>query len=317
MKNCLLLITLLSGITVVSAQSVTDAGKEKTITIPATGVAIQGSLLSNSNKEKVVIIIAGSGPTDRNGNSIAGVNCDAYKLLATALVKNNISSFRYDKRGIAKSVVENFNETDLSFDDYINDAVTIYNYLKDSLGFKKIYFAGHSEGSLIGMIASAKTNAQGYISIAGAGRPINMIITEQVTRKSAAAGAVTDSLFTILKTKNKIDSVPPYLLSVFRPSVQPYMVSWMKYDPAAEIGKIKSPVLIVQGTCDIQVKVADAANLAKGNKKAKLILIERMTHVLKDADADCTDKDLSTYHNPSLPLDIKFVNEVISFIKSN
>jgi esterase/lipase len=315
-KQITLIVAILS-INYLFAQPKITTSQEQTISILIRGVTIEGSLLSGSKEQKLVILIAGSGPTDRNGNSIAGVNCNSYKMIAEELAKNNISSFRYDKRGIAKSVIKNFKENDLSFDDYVNDAIAIYNYFKDSLGFKKLYFAGHSEGSLIAMIASEKTNANGYISISGAGRPIDVIITEQITKQSPLIAKQADSLFSILKTKNKLDSVPPYLLSLFRPSIQPYMVSWMRYDPQTEIKNVQCPIIIFQGTCDIQVKTKDAENLYTANKKAKLDLIEGMTHVLKNAEDNCIDKNLNTYHDPTLPLNIQFLKDIVSFIQSN
>jgi len=314
MKKLFALIIAAFLFSLVTAQ---NNSTERIVSINIRGVAIEGTLLTNSNSQKLVIIIAGSGPTDRNGNSIAGVNSNAYKMLAEELAKNNIASFRYDKRAIAKSAVKNFKESDLIFDDYINDAIAIYQYMKDSSGFKNIYFAGHSEGSLIGMIAAQQTKSKGYISIAGAGRPIDVILTEQITKQSPVIGKQTDSMLQVLKTKNKLDSVPPYLLSLFRPSIQPYMVSWMKYDPAVEIKKLHCPALIVQGTCDMQVKTADAESLYNANKKAKLDIIEGMTHVLKDAEANCNDKNLKTYHDPSLPLNAQFVKDIISFIQTN
>jgi hypothetical protein len=317
MAKSIIVIVAIISVNFLFAQQNKTIATEKTVSITNKGVAIEGSLLSGSTAQKLVIIIAGSGPTDRNGNSIAGINCNAYKLLAEELSKNNIASFRYDKRGIAKSSIKDFSEKNLLFDDYVNDAIAIYNYLKDSSGFKKIYFAGHSEGSLIGMIASERTKADGYISIAGAGRPINVIIAEQVTKQSPIIGKQTDSLLTVLKTKNKIDSVPPYLLSLLRPSIQPYMVSWMKYDPQSEIKNVKCSILILQGTCDIQVKTLDAQYLYDANKKAKLEIIEGMTHVLKNAEVNCSDKNLNTYHDPSLPLNTQFVKDIVSFIELN
>lgn len=314
MKKLIALIIATSIFTIVSAQNIPA---EKVVSVNIKGVAIEGTLLSNSVNQKLVIIIAGSGPTDRNGNSIAGIKCDTYKMMAEELAKSNIASFRYDKRGIAKSAVKNLKENELTFDDYINDAIAIFNYLKDSSGFSKIYFAGHSEGSLIGMIASQKTNAKGYISIAGAGRPIDEILTEQISKQSPVIGKQTDSMLQVLKTKNRLDSVPPYLFSLFRPSIQPYMVSWMKYNPTVEITKLKCPILILQGTCDIQVKTIDAENLYNADKKAKLVVIPAMTHVLKDAGENCNDKNLKTYHDPTMPLNAQFSKELISFIEAN
>ena len=297
------------------AQITDTTGKNISVTIK--GLKIEGTLLPASNRQKIVIIIAGSGPTDRNGNSVAGVNSNTYRLLAEALQKSNIASFRYDKRGIAKSSYKNLKETDLVFEDYINDAKEIFFYLKDSLGYKDIYFAGHSEGSLIGMVAAEQTTSKAYISLAGVGRPIDLIITEQVTAQYPALAKQTDSLFNILKTKGKIDSVPPYLLSIFRPSIQPYMVSWMKYNPAAEIKKLKLPILILQGTCDIQVKKTEATYLYNGNNKATLNIFDGMTHTLKNAEANCTDKDMKTYHDPTLPLNAQFVKAMINFVLDN
>ena len=312
-----ILITFFIAAFIFSFVAAQNNSTEKIISINIRGVAIEGTLLSNSGNQKVVIIVAGSGPTDRNGNNTAGINCNTYKMMADELAKNNIASFRFDKRAIAKSAYKNFNEGDLTFDDYVKDAIAINNYLKDSLGFKKIYFAGHSEGSLIGMIASEKTNASGYISIAGAGRPIDVVITEQVMKQSPIVGKQLDSLLQILKTKNKLDSIPPYLFSLLRPSIQPYMISWMKYNPQTEIAKLKCPILILQGTCDIQVKIIDAENLYNANRKAKLVAIPAMTHVLKDAGENCNDKNLKTYHDPALPLNEQFSKEFISFIEAH
>ena len=317
MKPILLVVFSLICHNFLFTQTNSSESKEKITTITIKGVAIEGSLLSNDKNQKLVLIIAGSGPTDRNGNNTAGITCNAYKMLAEALAKENIASFRYDKRGIGKSAIKNLNEKDLSFDDYVNDAVTIYNYLRDSAGFKNIYFAGHSEGSLIGMIASQKTNAKGFISIAGVGRPIDVVLTEQVTKQSPIIGKQVDSMLQELKTKNKLDSVPPYLLSLFRPGIQPYMVSWMKYVPAAEILQLKCPILLVQGTCDIQVKTIDAEALHHANPKSTLDIIDGMTHALKNAETNCEDKNLNTYHDPSLPLNSKFVTDVIGFVRSN
>src|SRR5579871_2017164 len=129
---------------------------EKTFSVSFNGCNIEGTLLApdkNLKQQKLAIIVAGSGPTDRNGNSILGVSANSYKMIAEELSKQGIASFRYDKRGIGKSIPKNFTESNLVFEDYINDIIAIFDYLQDSLGYKNFYLIGHSEGSLTGMVA--------------------------------------------------------------------------------------------------------------------------------------------------------------------
>ena len=157
---------------------------EREISITSAGGSkLFGTLLSKNNNQKLAIIIAGSGPTDRNGNNPMGVKAASYEMLAHALDSQNIATFRFDKRGLGKSMVDDFDESKMIFDDYINDAGKIFDYLHDTLGFKDVYFMGHSEGSLIGMVASQKKKVKGFVSIAGAGRPIDEVIEEQVNNQ--------------------------------------------------------------------------------------------------------------------------------------
>ena len=283
------------------------------------GNKLYGTLLSYNNQQKLVIIIAGSGPTDRDGNNPLGVKADSYKMLAQALDSQNIASFRYDKRGIAKSISANFNQANIVFDDYVKDAEKIFNYLHDSSGFNEIYFIGHSEGSLIGMIASKKCTAKGYISVAGAGRPIDQIIEEQENSSSLPDSLKREVgiIFNQLKKGNYVSEIPPQLNMLFNKSIQPYFISWLKYDPVIEIKKLSCPVLILQGTCDKQIKIEDAENLHKGNSKSTLDIIPLMTHTLKNADAQCVDENDRTYMNPSLPLNTRLVNDIVNFVKKN
>ncbi len=292
---------------------------EKEISIVSfDGNKLYGTLLSKNNQQKLAIIIAGSGPTDRDGNSATGLDgANTYKLLAQALDSQNIASFRYDKRGIAMSHAVNIQENRLTFEDYIKDAEKIYNYLHDTLGYKDIYFIGHSEGSLIGIIAAEKVPVKGYVSVAGAGRPIDKIIEEQLN-----ANHLPDSLdkkvshiLDELKKGNEVSNIPSGLDFLFRKSIQPYYISWLKYDPAKEIKKLNCPVLILQGTCDKNVTVSDAEKLHNANKKSTLDIIPLMTHPLKDAKDGCIDINNKTYMDPSLPINRKLVNDIIVFMQ--
>jgi uncharacterized protein len=291
---------------------------EKQIAISlANGTRLYGTLLSKNKNQKLAIIIAGSGPTDRDGNNPMGDKASSYKMLAHALDSNDIASFRFDKRGVGQSLSADFNESNLTFDDYIKDAEKIFDYLHDTLGFKNIYFIGHSEGSLIGIITSQKKMTRGFISLAGAGRPIDEVIEEQVRNQPIPDSLKKEINFIFGELKNglEVSVVPSSLNSIFRKSVQPYMISWLKYSPAVEIKKLTCPVLVLQGACDKQVKIIDAENLHNANKKSMLDIIPSMTHTLKNADADCKDENMKTYMDPSLPLNSKLVEDVVEFMK--
>ncbi len=291
---------------------------EKELAVTSSGTKIYGTLLSKNNHQKLVIIIAGSGPTDREGNNPIGVEANSYKMIAQSLDSQNIASFRYDKRGVAKSLPADFVESKLLFDDYIKDAETIFNYLFDTLGYKNIYFIGHSEGSLIGIVAAEKKVVKGFISLAGSGRPINEVIEEQV--KSQLPDSLqrkVNFILTELKKGNQVSDIPQSLTSLFRKSIQPYFISWLKYSPTKEINKLNCPVLVLQGTCDKQIQLKDAQNLHNANKKSTLDIISLMTHTLKNADENCKDENNKTYTDGSLPLNTILVKDIVTFIKKN
>jgi pimeloyl-ACP methyl ester carboxylesterase len=205
----------------------------------------------------VVLIISGSGPTDRDGNSavIPGAN-NGLKYLAEGLAAEGIASLRYDKRGIAASAAAGGDESGASFDKYIADAVLWGQRLRADKRFAQLFVAGHSEGSLVGMVAAQRLGAEGYVSIAGPGRRIDAVILEQLKPQfSPEVYAKTEAVLKSLAEGKTVADTPPELAALFRPSAQPYLISWLKYDPAAEVAKLKSPVLVAQGTHDLQVKV--------------------------------------------------------------
>lgn len=288
---------------------------------------LYGTLLLPQSKRKmpVVLIIAGSGPTDRDGNSpmLKGSN-NSLKLLAEGLAAQGIASLRYDKRGLGESGKEMLlaaqkkntmpREEDLSFDSFINDAALWGQKLRGNKRFSRVTIAGHSEGSLIGMVAAERMKADAFISIAGAGRPVGQILLEQL--KSQLPPDLMNSAENILNrlaAGETVESVPTALHIVFRPSVQPYMISWLRYDPAKEIGKLKIPILITQGTTDIQTTLQDAKLLAAANPLAKVSLIEGMNHVLKAVSSD-RDKQVASYSDPALPVVSEFINEISRFV---
>ena len=264
-------------------------------------------------KGPVALIIAGSGPTDRDGNNSMGLTTDAYKILAHKLAANHIATVRYDKRGIAESHDAMKSESDLRFEDYVNDATDWLTMLKTDKRFTMFIVVGHSEGSLIGIIAAKNGGADKYISIAGIGESADKTLKRQLASQPKSfqdnAFPIIDSLVAGKTVKN----ISKDCYTLFHPGIQPYLISWFKYNPSVEIGKLSIPVLILQGKNDIQVTVEDAEKLKAGNKKAKMLIMEDMNHVLRDVKGD-RDANLATYNNPSLPLDAELVARISAFI---
>lgn len=288
---------------------------ESAVTLKTLSGTIYGTLTMPKDapgKIPVVLIIAGSGPTDRDGNGPL-INTNTYKLLAYALGKTGIASVRYDKRMIGQSVGTQ-KEADLRFEDYSDDAVGFINMLNDDSRFSKVIVAGHSEGSLIGMIACHDEPVKGFISLAGAGEPGEKILTEQMKSQPGYASEGLKKVLDSLKRGKVNPNVDPSLYGLLRPSIQMYIMSWCRYDPAVEIRKVKCPILIVQGTTDMQVSVDNAQKLKSAKSSATLLLVRGMSHILKDGPPE-KEANLATYKNPTLPLNTEMVTGVIDFIK--
>ena len=290
------------------------AQKEEDITLNTQTGDIKGTLLlpEKENNIPVALLISGSGPTDRNGNNPYMKN-NSLKMLATGLSENNIATLRYDKRGIANSKEAGLKENDLRFENYIEDAKQWVELLKKDKRFNSVIVIGHSEGSLIGMIASQQINVEKFISISGVGRPAAVVIADQLKAQPIEIIEASQPILDKLNIGETVEDVPPMLFSIFRPSVQPYIISWFKYDPQTEIAKLKIPILVIQGTTDIQVNVTDAELLKKGNPKAKLEIIEGMNHILKEVELD-KQKNIQTYSQPDLPLKTGLIDVLIEFI---
>ena len=274
---------------------------EGTLTMPETKLPVP-----------VALIIAGSGPTDRDGNNPMMTN-NSLKMLSAELAKKGIATLRYDKRGIAKSQSAGLKEADLRFDMYINDAVDWVKLLQQNKNFNRVVVVGHSEGSLIGMVASQNENVAKFVSIAGAGQSAGKIIREQLKAQPPFVLEQSSPILDELEKGNTVENVPQMLFSLFRPSVQPYMISWFKYDPQIEIAKLNKPILIVQGTTDIQVSVEDAKRLQAVKPSSKMVVIEGMNHIFKNAEADRM-KNYQTYSQPELPVNTELIETISNFI---
>ena len=293
---------------------------EEDITLHTPSGDIHGKLMlpdDSTLPSPVVLIIAGSGPTDMNGNTIgARMTNNSLLYLAQELAANGIASVRYDKRGIGKSAAAGAKEEDLRFDHYIEDATMWADKLALDARFNKVYIAGHSEGSLIGMVAAKRSAAvEGYISIAGCGSPAYEILEKQLQSQPMQIQQESAAICKELREGRTVEQVPFYLSALYRQSVQPYLISWFAYNPAVEIAGLNIPALILQGDKDIQVGTEEADKLHTALPTSSLYIIKEMNHVLKQCGTMERNEQLKTYSDPTLPINPELVSLITKFIK--
>lgn len=275
---------------------------------------IDGDLyIAQNHSEKLVIIVAGSGPTDRNGNQPQIPN-NSLKFLAEGLVQNGINVYTFDKKIIKQMLQPDFDESKLLFEDMVNDVQEIVEFFKKEKKYKNIYLIGHSEGSLVSILAAQKSNVSGLISIAGTAQSIDRILSQQIAQQAPFLSEETNQILEQLKSGKLMEKIHPMLEPIFRKSVQPYLISWMKYSPIEEIQKLNCPILILHGNKDLQVTIEEAKELHKVYPKSKIEIFDNMNHILKDISGD-TNENMASYSNPDLPVNAELIVSITNFIE--
>lgn len=277
-----------------------------------------GSLLlpKSDTPVPVVLIISGSGPTDRDGNNPEGGRNDSLKRLAWVLARHNIASVRYDKRGVAASLAATPDERNLSVEAYVADAVAWSHKLAADPRLGPLILLGHSEGALIASLAAPQANAAAVISLSGSARPIDQVLRQQLSNRLPPPLMLrSNELLDSLKAGRLDSNVPAQLQVIFRPSVQPYLISLFRQDPARAFAALQMPALIIQGSNDIQVGADDARQLKAAKPDAELALIEGMNHVMRIVPNDMK-RQLASYKDPNLPLAAELGTRILRFIDS-
>ena len=276
---------------------------------------LYGTLLTPEGQARAAaVIIPGSGPTDRDGNSPLGVTGGVLRQLAEGLAERGVASIRIDKRGIAKSGPAGFDESRLSFDIYVDDARAWAEEAAQRSGQSCAWLIGHSEGALVALLASADNpRVCGLVLLSPVGRKAGDEIRAQLqvalpeAMKPAALAALDD-----LEAGRTTANIPG-LEALFRPSVQPYLISYLTKDPVALIAAYDRPVLLGHGSHDVQVTPENTDRLAAAQPNAQRMIFEGVNHALRQAPADRSG-NLATYGDASIPLDPAIVPAVADFI---
>ena len=302
------------------AAALAAAPVEKPITAPGPQGELAGTLLDAGNGAPVVLIIPGSGPTDRDGNNPLGVTAAPYRLLAEGLVKRGISSVRIDKRGMfgSKAAIPDANKVTIA--DYAADAHAWVKSTRAATGAHCVWLLGHSEGGLVALAAAQEPEGIcGVISISAAGRKIGAVMRDQLRANPANAPILDAALMAVdeIDAGRKLDSatLPAEIRPLFSEKIQPYLIDLFSHDPAKLAGSLKMPLLVVQGDKDLQTSLVDAKALAAANPKAKLAVLPGVNHVLKVPVADDRTSNIAAYADSSLPIALSVVDTVAGFVK--
>jgi len=281
---------------------------------------LAGSLLDMDSANPAILIIPGSGPTDRNGNNPLGVSAASYQLLAEALAVKNISSLRIDKRGMfgSKDAVADPNKVTIA--DYVQDIRGWIAAIRKQSGRDCIWLLGHSEGGLMALAAAQEPKGIcGVIAVAGPGRKMSDIMREQFKANPANAPILPDALRAVSRLEDgkrvNVSRMHPALQNIFARSVQDFMIDLFAVDPAELAAGVKLPLLIVQGDNDLQVRLSDAQALAAAGPNTALAIIPGMTHVLKLAPTNNLAANRETYADPTKPVASELVNVIATFVK--
>ncbi|HLI65729.1 MAG TPA: alpha/beta fold hydrolase [Caulobacteraceae bacterium] len=314
-----------AALVVALAAATTTAAAPVATQVEAQGPAnvLRGTMLSlaDAPKAPVVLIIPGSGPTDRDGNSPLGVKAASYRLLAEGLAADGVASVRVDKRGMFASAAPNVDGNHVTMADYAADVHAWAAEIRRETGAPCVWAVGHSEGALAALVAAQNPkDICGVVLVAGAGRPLAEILREQLKANPANAPLLPQALPAIdaLAAGRHVDvtGMNPALLPLFSPKVQDFLIDEMAYDPAKLVAAYAGPVLVLQGTTDLQTSMADAERLAAARPGVRLIRLDGVNHMLKAAPADRAGQ-MATYADPDLPLAPGVASAIADFVKTN
>lgn len=290
-----------------------------TLTLPAAGKA-----------SKIVVLITGSGPQDRNENL---VNHRPFLVLSDWLTRNGIAVLRYDDRGIGKST-GNFNTATTA--DFADDAEAAVNYINSRADLQQLSIGliGHSEGGMIApMVASRNKTVKFIVLMAGPGIPLDQLILQQARDIGKLTGVSAKNMekSTAIKTQafaamKKYQNLPEVLYNKKMDSLArleitkdpdpkikemnidelvesgtkalktPWMRYFISFDPSTYLTKVHCPVLALNGTLDSQVaakpnlSAIQTALQKAGNKKFEIVPMEGLNHLFQKAKTGAPDE---------------------------
>jgi pimeloyl-ACP methyl ester carboxylesterase len=283
--------------------------------------ALSGIMLRPETSTASILIIPGSGPTDRDGNNRLGVRGAPYKRLAEGLASKRITTVRVDKRGMFGSSRAAADPNSVTINDYAGDVHAWVRVIREQTGVPCVWVAGHSEGGLVALASSQNPDGLcGLILLASPGRPVGQVLREQL-QLGLGKGLMLQQASSTIKALEagrhpNVNSLHPALQQMFAPPIQGFLISMLSYDPARLIAEFHKPVLILQGERDLQVSVVDAKRLKEAAPEAKLVLLPDANHFFKVVKSADKAANAATYSQPGVPLAPHVADEIADFVSA-
>ena len=268
-----------------------------------------------SGKHIAALIIAGSGATDRDGNTQGNGKNNSLRLLADSLVHYNIATLRYDKPLVGFSEI-GMTQREITFETMIAAADSMLGVLESRNAHKKIII-GHSQGSLIALILAQKhSTVAGVVSLAGASADVITLLKKQLKNSPGFPQSMleeTRAKLDSLKNGDTVRKFSPFTAAFFNPKIQPFIRSYAQYNPSEEIQRVEKPILIINGKLDLQVTPHNARELFHHADQADTLFFPRMNHVLKKLENP--EDNRASYSNPDFPLQPGLASAIAEWAK--
>lgn len=276
-------LTVAAAPTVARAQGMRGCG-QATVLQTSAGT-LEGTLRcpKGAGPWPVALLVPGAGRLDRDGNSpMHAERVNTFALLAEGLAERGIATLRYDKRGAGASRLASYADSATGFNRFAQDAAEWVQLLQVDDRFSSVTVVGHGEGALVGMLAARAADADGFVSLAGQGRPGDEIMNDRFGRRLPVELRTPFRRALASLVAGRYEEELPYELhGLLRPSAQLYLATWFRFDPPTEIARLRVPVLIVQGDADTEATVRDAQLLNAAQPRADALVLERVNHALR------------------------------------
>lgn len=307
-----------------AASAAPSAPVERPIEAAGPKGPLKGTLLTPAGADArtpVVLIIPGSGPTDRDGDNPLGVKGGSYRQIAEGLAERGVSSVRIDKRGMFASAGAIADPNAVTIADYAADTREWIGSILKATGARCVWLLGHSEGGLIALASTTRAGPElcGLVLAAAPGRKLGDVMREQFKRNPANAPILEPALSAIdaLEAGKSVPvtDLPFPLDRIFNPAIQPFLTSLMSYDPPALARAYSGPILVLHGENDIQITAEDAQALASARPGVRRVEFKGLNHLFRPSGSSPQETQAS-YGDPFGKVPPEVPQAIVDFLRA-